>query len=167
MALDSDAMTVAAYAERVLPLAAASLGDEYYYQSLPLCVIDAVFSIGVRYSGTRQLVARYCEYTKQRRLRVGKDLPPTAEQEAVTTFCDRPEQADPSRMAERVYGNRQRTSTKNGILKVEATFRFAGALRSHGVEFLQDVPQIADSARCEADIRSIPGQGSGISLQYI
>jgi hypothetical protein len=165
MALDSDAMTVAVYAERVLPLA-ASLGDEYYYQGLPLCVIDAVFSIGVRYSGTRQLVARYCEYTQQRRLRVGKDLPPTAEQEAVTTFCDRPEQADPSRMAERAYGNRQRTSTKNGILKAEAAIRFAGALRSHGVEFLQDVPRIADSACFEADIRSIPGQGSGISLQY-
>jgi hypothetical protein len=41
---------VAQYAERVLPLHSASLGDEYYYQSLPLCVIDAVYSTGVRYA---------------------------------------------------------------------------------------------------------------------
>jgi len=59
---DSEAMAVAAHAERVLPLATASLGDDYHYQSLPLCVIDAVFSIGVRYSGTRNVVARYCTH---------------------------------------------------------------------------------------------------------
>src|SRR5205085_11775930 len=69
MSLESDAMTVAAYAGRVLPLATAALDAEYHYQSLPLCVIDAVFSIGVKYSGTRRVVARYCEFTGQRRIR--------------------------------------------------------------------------------------------------
>ena len=29
------------------------LSDEYYYQSLSLCVIDHVFSIGVKYTSTR------------------------------------------------------------------------------------------------------------------
>jgi hypothetical protein len=166
MNAESDATAVAAHAERVLPLAAAVLGDEYYYQSLPLCVIDAVFSIGVRYAGTRRVVVRYCEFTRQRRIRTGRELPPPAEQETMSAFCDQPEQADPAAMAERVYGSRQRTSTKNGILKAEAAARFAGALRAHGVECFQDVPRVADSARFEADIRAIPGQGSGISLQY-
>jgi len=166
MDLDSDAVTVAAYAGRVLPLATARLSDEYYYQSLPLCVIDAVFSIGVRYSGTRSVVARYCEHTEQRRTRAREALPPVSEQEAVSAFCDRPEQADPAVMAERVYGSRQRTSTKSGILKADAVARFARCLRVHGVEYLQDVPRVADSARFEAGIRAIPGQGSGISLQY-
>jgi hypothetical protein len=69
-------------------------------------------------------------------------------------------------MAERVYGNRQRTSTKSGILKADAAWRFARTLRSYGIEYFQDVPRVADSAKFEADIRSIPGQGSGISLQY-
>lgn len=166
MGLDSDAIAVASHAERVLPLDAAALGEEYFYQSLPLCVIDAVFSIGVKYSGTRNVVARYCKYTNQRRIRTGEALPPISEQEAVGAFCDRPEQIDPAAMAERVYGSRQRTSTKNGILKADAVARFAQCLRSHGVDYLQDVPRIADSARFETDIRAIPGQGSGISLQY-
>jgi hypothetical protein len=166
MTADSDAIAVADYAERVLPLATASLGDEYFYQSLPLCVIDAVFSIGVRYSGTKQVVERYCDYTKQRRLRTARELPPICEQEAISGFCERPEQTDPVIMAAQVYGNRQRTSTKNGILKAEAVARFACTLRSHGVEFLQDVPRVADSARFEGNIRAIPGQASGISLQY-
>ncbi len=166
MDLKSDALAIAAHAERMLPLATASLGDEYHYQSLPLCIIDAVFSIGVRYSGTRNVVARYCKYTHQRRIRASGALPPVSEQEGVGTFCDRPEQADPALMAEQVYGNKQRTSTTNGILKADAVARFARCLRSYGINFLQDVPRVADSARFEADIRAIPGQGSGISLQY-
>ncbi|MBA3314340.1 MAG: hypothetical protein M3552_19225 [Planctomycetota bacterium] len=69
-------------------------------------------------------------------------------------------------MAAKAYGSRQRTSTKNGILKADAVGRFAHCLHAHGVDFFQDVPRVADSAQFEADIRAIPGQGSGISLQY-
>jgi hypothetical protein len=93
-------------------------------------------------------------------------LPATAQQESISSFCSRPEQADPETMAKHVYGSRQRTSTKNGILKADAAARFARILRSNGVDYFQDVPKVADSARFEADIRSIPGQGTGISLQY-
>ena len=42
-----------------LPLAGARLSDEYYYDSLPQCVIDAVYSIGVNYKSTRNTVIRY------------------------------------------------------------------------------------------------------------
>jgi len=166
MGLEADGATVAAYAERLLPLNAASLGEEYRYQSLPLCVIDAVFSISIKYAIVQNVVARYCAHTAQRRVRAGTSLPPTSEQESITAFCERPKQADSAGMAERVYGSRNRTSPRSGILKADAVARFAGCLRSHGVEYLQDVPRVADSARFEAEIRAIPGQGSGLSLQY-
>lgn len=169
MTLSSDAATVAAYADQLLPLATASLGKEYRYQSLPLCVIDAIYSIGVRYSGTKRVVERYCAYTKQPMHRHSDSLPDKSEQESISTFCDRPEQADPAFMAMHVYENRQRTSTKNGILKAEAVARFARCLQSHGVEFLQDVPvQIheKDNKTLATDIKAIPGQGSGISYDY-
>ena len=39
----------------------AKLGPEYSYPSLPLCVIDAVFSIGVRYVNARRAVTAWCE----------------------------------------------------------------------------------------------------------
>lgn len=69
-------------------------------------------------------------------------------------------------MAELVYKNRHRTSTRGGILKADALLRFAQALRSFGVEYLQDVPPVAQSKPFESAVRSIPGQRSGISLQY-
>ena len=40
------------------------LDQAYFYQSLPLCVIDAVYSIGVRYSATEATVGRFCEHFK-------------------------------------------------------------------------------------------------------
>ncbi len=37
------------------------LPSEFYYPSLPLCIIDAVYSIGVTYTSTRKTVIRFCE----------------------------------------------------------------------------------------------------------
>jgi hypothetical protein len=41
-----DAHLVAEAAEGNLDLTAARLGEEHFYASLPLCIIDAVFSMG-------------------------------------------------------------------------------------------------------------------------
>ena len=50
---------VAAAARTKLNLANATLSDGHYYASLPLCVIDSVFSIGARYESTRRTVIRW------------------------------------------------------------------------------------------------------------
>jgi hypothetical protein len=57
-ALQSEIFAIAEYARKVLPLSSAKLSEEYFYQSLPLCIIDAVFSIGVKYDSTREVVIR-------------------------------------------------------------------------------------------------------------
>lgn len=165
--MSRDSELVADYASRTLPLATACLGDEYFYQSLPLCVIDAVWSIGVRYGGVRNVVARYCENSGLRRVRTDRrSLPPTSEQETVAAFCAKVEQIGPAAMAVAVFGNRQRTSSRSGVLKAEAVYRFACALRAHGIGYFQDAPAAASNVGLEGDILSIPGQGSGISLRY-
>jgi hypothetical protein len=69
-------------------------------------------------------------------------------------------------MTSEYFMNRQRTSTASGILKSEAVYRFAAVLRDFGVEHLQDVSTVSKNAAFEKAIRSIPGQRSGISLQY-
>jgi hypothetical protein len=69
-------------------------------------------------------------------------------------------------MAEEIYCNRQRTSTRSGILKAEAVFIFAKALRDYGGIYLQDVPGLINNYRFHRAIKKIPGQASGISLQY-
>ena len=46
------------------------VAEKYSYASLPLCVIDSVFSIGVRYEGVRNVIERYC-----RRVRLPEQAP--------------------------------------------------------------------------------------------
>jgi len=52
--------TVAAIQAKIPGLQAAVLGPEYSYHSLPLCVIGAVFSIGVRYRNAQNAVESWC-----------------------------------------------------------------------------------------------------------
>ena len=44
-------------------------------------------------------------------------------------------------LTDKVYQNRQRTSTRNGILKSEAVLRFSRVLQQHGIQYMQDVYQ--------------------------
>lgn len=51
-----DAKKLADACERIFSLNTVELSEAYYYDSLPLCIIDAVFSIGVRYIGVQNTV---------------------------------------------------------------------------------------------------------------
>lgn len=165
--MSAEVSIIAAHAEKVLPLAAAQLGDEYFYQSLPLCVIDAVYSIGVRYEGVRNTINRYCAHFNVKRTRTPRNiLPHRHEQESVSNFCERSEKYGPCAMAVEIFRNRQRTSPRNGILKAEGAYLFATVLRKHGIEHLQDIETALHSHELEKAILAIPGQTSGISLQY-
>jgi hypothetical protein len=165
--MNTDALIVAKTAERVLPLARAKLGDEYYYQSVPLCFIDAVWSLGVRYEGVRNVIAHYSSYFKLQRTRSSRDsVPAQNEQESTSHFCESAEKIGPAAMATVVFKNAQRTSPINGILKSEGVYRFASVLRKHKVEYLQDVKSVINSSKFESDIMAIPGQTKGKSLKY-
>ncbi|MBS0416313.1 MAG: hypothetical protein JSR66_01280 [Proteobacteria bacterium] len=163
----AEAERVAAHARSVLSLVDKDLPTDYYYNSLSLCVIDAVFSIGVRYGGVQAVVRRYCARFHLSQCRGPRDPIPAAEhQESLGDLCNHFEQLGVDQMANSVFANRQRTSIRNGILKAEAVWRFARALRRHQLEHLQDIATTLPDAALEADIRAIPGQGSGISLRY-
>jgi len=164
--MKKDIDMVSTYCEEVLQLDNATLPDEYFYQSLPLCIIDAVYSIGVKYSHVQKAVSAYCTYVKMNKIRVDSDTPNISDQESVDSFCARQEEVSPQQMAEDVYTNRQRTSPTNGILKAEAVLLFAQYLQKYGVNYFQDLHMVMNNAQFEKDIRSIKGQGSGISLQY-
>jgi hypothetical protein len=69
-------------------------------------------------------------------------------------------------MARCVYQNRQRTSTRNGILKAEAVLKFARVLQTFGVEYFQDLSKVINDRAFDSTLRTIPGQRSGISIQY-
>lgn len=165
--MPSECAKVAEHVTNVLTLDGAVLVEEYYYNSLPLCVIDAVFSIGVRYEGVQAVVRRYCNHFGLVRIRPDRTvLPEKDTQESLDGFLARFKKLGAQRMATEVFANLQRTSTRSGILKSEAVERFASTLCEHGIEHLQDIGAQLPSDALDQEIRKIPGQGSGISLQY-
>ena len=152
---------------QVLNLQDAVLGEEYFYQSLPLCVIDAIYSIGVIYTSTKNTVMNYCNYFKIQRIRDNRNnLPPTESQESIEAFLIKFYELEIDKFKEDIYDNRQRTSSRNGILKAEAVFIFAEVLKRYSINFFQDVPSIIANDSFESDVRRIRGQTSGLSLDY-
>lgn len=151
----------------VLKLETATLGSEYGYNCLPLCVIDAVWSIGVRYSGVQNVVSRYCAH-------FGLKTDPLREQHGIKALVSAMQAQGVTWFAQEVFKNAQRTSTQNGILKADAVYRFASVLHRHDMNTVQDIPKISWYEDLKTEFRkpyarellAIPGQRSGISLTY-
>lgn len=156
------------YCEEVLDLEKAKLSNEYYYNSITSCVIDAVFSIGITYAQTKKVVERYNEYFNIKMLRPrGTGFPPENQQDSLDDLIKRTKKITPEMMANTVYKNRCRTSThKFSILKAEAVMLFAMTLKSFDINYLQDVQKWIGNEDLEKKIRKLPGQSTGISLDY-
>ncbi len=158
---------LAAYCKLVLKLETANLGSEYGYACLPLCVIDAVWSIGVRYGGVKNVVSRYSAHFDLRSDSV-------REQHCLSDLVGAIQSHGVAWFTKEVFQNAQRTSTRSGILKAEAVFLFASALHRHGINRIEDMPKITQYENLADEIKkpyaqellTIPGQRSGVSLFY-
>jgi hypothetical protein len=136
-----------------------TLPDVYNYSHLPLCVIDSVFSIGVRYEGVLNTINNFCTHNKIDRFSKSNEL-------STSFFLNLMEQVSIKELTENIYKNRQRTSPRSGILKSEAVIQFLKVLLKYEINKLSDVYKIISSNEFEIDIKKIPGQKSGISLTY-
>lgn len=160
----SDHKKLADACERLFDLDTLGLSDAYYYSNLPLCVIDSVFSIGVRYTSTQNTVLNYCKafgLTPYDRQRSSEEHYHT-----ISQLIANLEEMGIQNSATTIFKNRQRTSSTNGILKAEAVYRFAKILQSHKIESFADLYSTADLASIELSVKQIPGQRSGLSWQY-
>jgi hypothetical protein len=88
------------------------------------------------------------------------------EQEPVSAFVEKIANLGPEKFAGTVLANRQRTSTRSGIMKSEAALRFAQVLELHKVEYFQDVEKIQGKESFENAVMAIPGQRTGITVRY-
>lgn len=165
MTITGEVKKLAAFCEKNLDIASSSLGDEYGYPNVPLCVIDAVYSIGIRYTTTRNVVKRFCDYFKIP-MTCAVFPPPQKEQLSVSEFVSMFEGRSIQNMTDAVFQNKNRTSPKSGILKSDAVFQFSKILKEFSIEYLQDVEKILGLPEFETAIKNIPGQGSGLSLRY-
>ncbi len=151
--------------EEDISLLDAQLSASYYYSSLPFCITDAVFSIGVKYKSvenTTSYLAKYLGVEKYRKY--GSDHIPKEKQISIHEFIDRTESLDDERLSEDIFHNRQRTSTKNGMLKARAVLEFAKILAKHNINHMQDIVSI--TYKCIETIKLIKGMSSGIAVKY-
>ena len=159
-----DAEKLANACERIFPLKDLTLSPSYSYDSLPLCLIDAVFSIGVKYTSTQNVVKHYCAYFKLNEFNMDREH--TSNRHGISDFIKNIEAAGIEKSANEVFCNRQRTSSRNGILKAEAVLRIARIIQKDGVETFEDLRDHGLSEKAEAAIKQVPGQKSGLSLAY-
>lgn len=160
MVQEEDVAALVQHCANCLDLSAVELDRDYGYGDVPSCVIDAVFSMGVTYTSTRNTVSRFhnfCEISRSKESKTRLSL---------SEFLKFYDEYGVDGMTAQVYQNRQRTSTRGGILKSEAVLRFSEVLARYGVEYLEDVDKILGNLDFETEIQTIPGQRSGISLRY-
>ncbi len=154
--------------EAKIDLARAARGLDFnYWASLPLCIIDSVFSIRAKYSGVERVVIKWCESQKppwewKTGFKPATDTGPT-----VRDFVDVIESCLAGGCKyEELFGNKQRTSPRGGILKAEAVHRFANALLNSGINTFSDVRDHGKLEAAEKRVKEIPGQRSGITFKY-
>jgi hypothetical protein len=127
---------------------------------VPLAVCDAVFSIGARYEAvTRPVVRRFAGF-------IGSALYAPDPGKLVTPrealcLCNR--HTDES-LATEVFGNRQRTSTRNGVLKTEALRRWLSVLADQNLTSFAD---ILSGRNWLAGVKAIPGQGHAVLSYFL
>ena len=120
-------------------------------------MIDAIWSIGVRYQSVENVIARY----RAERLAGGHPAEADGPRE-VRRFIEA--SGGPEGFALRMR-NHQRTSSRNGILKAEAVLREARILEHERVAVPADLVTAGEERldHLRARWSTVPGQASGIS----
>ncbi|MDI9940326.1 hypothetical protein QM806_33675 [Rhodococcus sp. IEGM 1351] len=137
--------------------------------SLAFCILDAVYSIGARYDTVVvPLVHRVATDFDITKPSVGQATGDAPDPLPLGKFLGRyPDEAGLVRAT-----NKQRTSTRGGILKADAALRYARILHDHDVRTLQEGRELlADPVRLdtvETALRRVPGEGAaGVRRGYL
>lgn len=137
-----------------------------YWASLPICLIDSVWSIRSKYDKqVVPLIDRFCRlhnWDANNRLNPPDDHGPKLTD--LIRVIDQHLQKNLSYQS--LFQNSQRTSTRSGILKAEAVHRFAKALVASGIDQASDLRDHSKLRNAEQLVRTIPGQGSGLTFTY-
>jgi hypothetical protein len=113
------------------------LADEYYYQSLTLATIDAIYSAQARYPSVQNVINRYCRKYELTKIRSSRTcLPQIENRESVNSLILKIEKVGCQEFAENVFENQSRTS---GRLKAEILLELLKVIQSLNIESFQEV----------------------------
>lgn len=128
------------------------------YRSAPLCALDSVFSIGVKYGSVKKVVSNFLHW-----------LGPHSMDTEITTseVLNRIGNRTDSEFSE-ILHNFQRTDTHDGsILKSDAYIQFLTVMQRFNVETCDDIERMVHNQDFQDTIKSIRGQSSGLTLDYL
>lgn len=118
-------------------LGATTMGDEYYYHSLPLAIIDAVFSAQALYTSVQNVVQRYSSKYKLPVFRSPREqLPPPEDQETVAALILKMKRDGIPHFIEHVFLNGSVTS---GRKKAEILLELLEVFDRLQIQTFQDV----------------------------
>lgn len=142
----------------------------WQWLSLSLCIVDAVYSIGAHYD--RHVLPVVRRVAADAGIETPSVPPPVTDLVdplPLEAFLDRYDSVD-ALLA--VTNNRQRTSSRGGILKAEAVLQYATILHEHGIRTLDDARVLLDEPQrldtVETALRAVPGEGGfGVRRGYL
>ena len=144
---------------RIIPAHPEDIKIPDGYSSVPLCAMNAIFSIGVKYQGVVKVVNRYKSHWQD------KGIDANNEKHSTRDFLDAFDSRD--NLADTLFDNRQRTSTRGGILKANAVVQLLKVLDSAGIQTTKQLRKHFGDANLDQAIRDVHGQSSGISAKYL
>jgi len=131
----------------------------YFYSSLAFCLTDAIFSINVKYKSVENTI----NYISKK---LGIDISRKNSNEmSIKEFLQVLNNYGDEELAFSFFGNKQRTSTTNGITKALAVKQACKILLDHRINCFADVNK-EKLDKAELDFVKIKGQKSGISYKY-
>lgn len=158
---DADVQAVVVRCRNLLGPVTTWITPRGYPDNLGLCVLDAVWSMGVRHTSVVNVIGRYRELRRAS----GGD----ADQDDVTDVTATIRAAGVAEPFAASLRNRQRTSTRTGVLKAAAVDAACDALADAGATRAADIRHAAsrELAVLEDAWLRVPGQRSGISWHYL
>ena len=136
-----------------LNLLNGQLGKEYFYSCIPLAVIDAIYSLRIRYKNVKVIVKRYADTYKVDKSHSISDLIKNIEAVGVENF------------ANDVLGSNYKTAGRNPILKSEAVYEWAKILKKNGIETFADFRR-TDKTQIKKELLRVQGQGKTV-IKYL
>ncbi len=166
--MSNDAKSITIHARTKLSLASAKLSQAYYYQSLPFCIIDSIFSLGVKYGQVEKAVNHFSTRSQWPTFReFESDFPKQDNQKKVSEFLDlfsKTKSPEIDLFCNRCYANPRARSGR--ILKAVLVGQFAEVLKSEKIETFQDLTAYDNYEALDNMISCLPALKSKVAIRY-